>query len=40
MIAVERTFWCIDGDVVVMDAQAVALRISVGEEPPLQHLIR
>ena len=40
VIAVERAFRCVDGDVVVIDAQAVALRISVGEEAPLQHLVR
>jgi hypothetical protein len=33
MIAVERAFRCVDGDVVMIDAQAVTLRISVGEEP-------
>jgi hypothetical protein len=40
VVTVERAFRCIDGDVVMIDTQAVALRISVGEEPPLQHLVR
>src|SRR5882672_11772096 len=39
VIAVERAFRCVDGDVVVIDPQAVALRISIGEETSLQHLV-
>jgi hypothetical protein len=39
VIAVEWTFWCVDRDVVVIDAEAVALRIAVGEQTPLQHLV-
>src|ERR1700732_1948012 len=39
MIAVGRAFWCIERDVVVIDAQAVALRIPIGEQASLQHLV-
>src|SRR6202022_2629629 len=40
VIAVERAFRGVDRDVVVIDPQAVALRISIGEEAGLQHLVR
>src|ERR1700730_7318091 len=40
VIAVERAFRCVDRDVVVIDPQTVALRISIGEETSLQHLVR
>src|SRR4030088_135658 len=39
VIAVERAFRCVDRDVVVIDSQAVALRISIREEARLQHLV-
>src|SRR5260370_1386690 len=39
MRAVEWTFWCNDRDVVVIDPQAIPLRVSIGEQACLQHLV-
>src|ERR1700754_5205920 len=40
MIAVEWTLRRVDRDMVVIDAEPVALRISIGEQASLQHLVR
>ena len=40
VVAVERATGRIDRDQVVVDAEAVALGIPIGEQPSLQHLVR
>src|SRR5258705_3047335 len=40
VIAVERALRRIDGNLVVVDPEAVPLCISVREQPPLEHLVR
>src|SRR3984893_13795641 len=39
MIAAKRAFRGIDLDVVEVDAEPVTLRVAIGEETPLQHLV-
>ena len=39
VVAVDRAAGRVDRDQVVVHAEPVALRIAVGEEPPLQHLV-
>src|SRR4029077_3942421 len=40
IIAVERAFRRVHRDMVEIDAEPVALRVAVGKEPRLQHLVR
>ena len=40
MVVVERAFGAVHRDLVVVDAQAVAVRIAIGEQAALQHFIR
>jgi hypothetical protein len=40
MIALERALWGVDRNVVEVDAEPVALRVTVGEQPPLKHFVR
>src|SRR5215471_1246989 len=40
VIAVERTFRRIDGNLVMVDAETIPLRIAVGEQACLEHLVR
>src|SRR5216684_5840628 len=37
VIAVERTLWRVDGDVVKVDPETIALGIAIRKEPSLQH---
>src|ERR1700733_2522680 len=39
MIALERAFRRVDRDVMVIDAQAITLRVPIREQAPLQHLV-
>ena len=39
VITVERTFRCVDRDVMVIDPEPIALCISIGEQSSLQHLV-
>src|SRR6195256_2029487 len=40
MVAVERAFGRVDRDMVEVDAEPVALGVAIGEQPPLEHLVR
>ncbi|MOA15829.1 hypothetical protein D3C78_1360110 [compost metagenome] len=39
MIVVERAFWAVHRDLMVIYAQTITVRIPVGEQTPLQHLV-
>jgi hypothetical protein len=40
VVALERAHRCVDGDVVEVDAEPVALGVAIGEQPSLEHLVR
>src|SRR5258707_519063 len=39
MIAVERALRSVDRDVIEVDAEPIALRVAIGEQPRLEHLV-
>src|SRR5258707_587163 len=39
MVALERAHGCVEGDVVEVHAEPIALRVAVREQPRLEHLV-